>query len=200
MSFRESLAFGRVGEQQVAAWLVERQGRTVLPVGDKHAMPYRGPRITGPEREEISPDILVVHEGELSWIEVKRKTRFSWHGISLAWVTGIDIEVYEQYQAVQERFSWPVWLLFLQEQSTPSHEDLNSRGCPESCPTGLFGGVLSELSKHENHRSDQYGRSGMVYWEHETLMQLASLEDVRAAEKERRQRIAERTKNMLMPF
>ncbi len=51
---------------------------------------------------------------------------------------------------------------------------------PWPCPTGLFGHMLSHLVSHVHHTHDNWA-NGMVYWAHQQLHQIATLEDVRAA-------------------
>ena len=63
-------------------------------------------------------------------------------------------------------------------------------GCPDKCPTGLFGGELFGLLLKENHRSKPFdpnrsgfvghGNSGMVYWAESALARIASKEEVDA--------------------
>lgn len=81
----------------------------------------------------------------------------------------------------------PVWVLFYHRSANPSAEDSLS-GCPETCPTGLYGRSLVDLQKLENHRSKHYdptrpgfaghGKSGMVYWAHASLLRIATKEQV----------------------
>jgi len=66
----------------------------------------------------------------------------------------------------------PLWLLFL-------HEGGKAKDNPQSdSPAGLFGNTLENLQHLENHQSDNWGRSGMVYWAIESLRRLAALEDM----------------------
>jgi hypothetical protein len=48
-------------------------------------------------------------------------------------------------------------------------------GCPDDCPTGLFGNDISELCGVENHRHENWGKNGMVYWSHRRLKRLAGV-------------------------
>ena len=129
----------------------------------------------------MAPDLLTVSkEREVMWIEAKHKTAFTWHRISSQWTTGIDLHHYNQYVQVELQVKWPVWILFFHRTSTPNDNDLQ-HGCPDQCPTGLFGRRLVDLVRTENHRSDRHGSSGMVYWAHAVLKQLATCEEVLAA-------------------
>ncbi len=110
------------------------------------------------------------------WVEAKHKTAFSWHRLTERWVTGIDLRHYEHYLRVAMKTPWPVWLLFL-------HEGGQAKDSPAESPAGLFGNELLFLSAHENHRSDKWGRSGMVYWAEASLKKLAGLELLTAHKK-----------------
>jgi len=148
----------------------------VLPIYDIEYDTGKGPRIFGSDGGLVAPDLLVINHNGVLWIEAKHKTVFTWHRNTKRWTTGIDRNHYEQYLKVQDAIGWPVWLLFLHRCSTPDVRD--RRYCPEKCPTGLFGQQLSILKKKENHRHGNWGPSGMVYWWHESLRELASIEAV----------------------
>lgn len=167
-SFDKSLSFGQQGENSISLWLINTLKYSVLPVYETEGRDFKGPRCFTPGRQIIAPDILAMKEGKVLWIEAKHKTVFSWHRISRQWTTGIDVHHYQNYLELAEKHPFPVWLLFLHEQS------VTSEGCGE-CPTGLFGGSLQYLSAHENHRSDRHGKSGMVYWAHGTLSKMADV-------------------------
>lgn len=187
--FQNQLAFGQIAETDIARWLLAR-GNILLPIYDKEISTGKGPRVFFQGGDYIAPDLLIVKgAGGLRWIEAKHKTVFTWHRISKRWTTGIDRHHYKQYLLVRDQVGLPVWLLFLHECSMPSTEDLR-RGCPETCPTGLFGGDLDWLKTIENHQHENHGRTGMVYWAHENLEQphkslkrLATLEEVRSTTK-----------------
>lgn len=173
MTFDSQLQYGQAGESAIALWLRKR-GNTVLPVYEKIMDTGKGPQLFAPERKLIAPDMLSYKGTGAAWIEAKHKTAFSWHRISSKWVTGIDIRHYDDYCAVDEQSPWPVWLLFL-------HRGGQAKDSPANSPAGLFGNTLSKLRRCENHRHDNWGRSGMVYWAIDNLLLLASLEEVDAA-------------------
>jgi hypothetical protein len=50
----------------------------------------------------------------------------------------------------------------------------------ETCPVGLFGNKLAYLKQHENHRHDNWGNHGMVYWARGHLRLLATLDELAA--------------------
>lgn len=92
-------------------------------------------------------------------------------------------------QRVAKRTQLPVWLMFYHREDMPDAKDVQ-HGCPDKCPTGLFGGELFGLLMKENHRSKPFdpgragfvghGNSGMVYWAESALARIASKEEVDA--------------------
>lgn len=176
-TFGEQLAFGQVAETDIAKWII-RRGGWVVPIYEVEYHRGKGPRVFACDIELVAPDLLVVRNGRACWIEAKHKSVFTWHRKTGRWTTGIDLHHYEQYIEVQERIEWPVWLLFLHRRSTPDNRD--KPHCPPKCPTGLFGQALSNLTgvKNENHRHENWGRSGMVYWSVEKLKPLATLKEL----------------------
>lgn len=171
MSFDAYLSFGQIGESLISRWLRGR-GNWVLPVYEKEINNGKGPRLFLPENAElIAPDLFVFSGGAARWIEAKHKGAFTWHRITERWVTGIDLRHYFDYLRVNAESPWPVWLLFLQQNGQAKDSPLN-------CPTGLYGGSLTYLSENENHRHDNWGRSGMVYWAERTLTKLAELDEI----------------------
>lgn len=177
VQFQKQLAFGAVAEGQIANWLRNVRGYSILPVYEIEMHTGKGPRLFAPDRKIVSPDMLAFKTEKIMWIEAKHKSVFSWHRRTQRWVTGIDEHHYEEYIEVSKRFPHQVWLMFLHWSSRPDARDLQY-GCPESCPTGLFAGHLDELRMMPNHRHRNHGRHGMVYWAHEKLKHLACLEDL----------------------
>lgn len=165
MAFESSLAFGQAGESRIAQWLKSR-GNSVLPAYEKILDTGKGPRIFKPDGLLISPDFLVWNGTRVRWIEAKHKTAFTWHRLTSRWVTGIDLTHYLDYLKVEDESPWPVWLLFL-------HDGGRAKDSPPESPSGLFGNALSYLRLHENHRHQNWGRSGMVYWAIESLKKLS---------------------------
>lgn len=175
--FERQLAFGRIAETQIAKWIISR-GNLVLPVYDVEIESGKGPRLFGGmDGELIAPDLLVMSSKGVYWIEAKHKSVFTWHRNSRRWVTGIDVRHYEHYLKVDESTPFHVWLLFLHQRAEPSPID-KPHGCPKRCPTGLFGRPLLELQSCENHRHNNWGPHGMVYWGHNSLTKLASLKEI----------------------
>ena len=167
--FAQQFAVGKTGESVIARWLQSR-GNAVLPVYEKTEYDYKGPALYAIEGPLIAPDMLAFQPtGKTCWIEAKTKNAFSWHRNTQRWVTGIDLRHYEDYQRVQAASPWPIWLLFLQGDGV-------AKDTPPGkvAPRGLFGNALTFLVAHENHRSMNWGRFGMVYWSHAVLQQLAA--------------------------
>lgn len=166
--FSRQLKVGQMGESAIALWLRGR-GWAVLPVYDVEIETGKGPRLFAPTGQLIAPDMLVYRANEVLWIEAKHKTAFSWHRISGQWVTGIDLRHYAHYCEIEDLSPWPVWLIFL-------HRGGQAKDSPPS-PSGLFGNRLCVLRKSENHRSEKYGRGGMVYWAMTALRQLGNVRE-----------------------
>lgn len=198
MKFEESLEQGRVAEGWIAHWLMSR-GSSIMPAYELEHQQFKGPQLFGSDGELVAPDMIAFTANGIIWIEAKHKSVFTWHRNTGRWTTGIDLHHYKQYLQVADKTSLPVWLLFFHRETRPDRRDIK-HGCPQSCPTGLFGGDLSRLRNKENHRSlpkDEsrerclgHGKSGMVYWAAETLTKLASKEEVLGIAKVRGEAIA----------
>lgn len=171
MNFESSLEFGRIGEGVISKWLQSR-GHAVFPAYQIEQDTGKGPQLFCASGDLVLPDLLAFKAGGSIWFEAKRKTCFTWHRITSRWTTGIDLRHYDEYREVGARTGLPVWVLFYHPRSAPSQEDL-AHGCPNKCPTGLFGNEIETLANCENHRSDRYGKSGMVYWAYASLRLLA---------------------------
>lgn len=148
--------FGKVAESAIAQYLM-RRGRAILPVYEKLIDEGKGPQLFTAEGSFVAPDLCAIGNGKIIWAEVKHKTAFTWHRITGRWTTGIDLRHYSDYQRVAEKTRLPVWIFFL-------HEGGAAKDSPPDSPSGLFGNELGILTQRENHRSDRWGKSGMVYW------------------------------------
>lgn len=185
--FRYTLRQGQLGESIISRWLIER-GNSIMPVYEKEIDDGKGPQFYSRDGHFAAPDLFVFaansrNGGErFLWAEAKHKTVFSWYRKRPAWVTGIDLNHFEDYRRVEQRSGVPVWLFFLHSSSTPSAADL-ANGCPRVCPTGLFGERLSVLAADENisHRSDRHGAHGMIYWRESSLKLFAPREELLSA-------------------
>lgn len=155
-TFEDSLKFGKIAESKIARFFLDK-GYAVLPIYEKEISEGKGPALFFPDKEIIGTDIMIFKSGKIFWIEAKHKTAFSWHRITSRWVTGIDIHHYKHYQEIMKRTEWPVWLMFY-------HEGGQAKDSPAESPKGLFGNELSYLVNNENHRHDNWGKHGMVYW------------------------------------
>jgi len=175
--FDAQLAFGKIGEAYIANWLKMFGQYHVLPVYEKEIQEGKGPMLFPSHSSPlVAPDLLVFRDvgggvAKIRWVEAKTKSAFTWHRKSQKWTTGIDLRHYQQYQRVAELSPWPVWILFL-------HHDGQAKDSPPGCPTGLFGADIRYLVNHESHRWLGNGGGGMVYWAHETLTLMATLEQV----------------------
>ena len=179
-SFERRLEFGRVGEGLISRWLQSR-GHLVFPAYDKEIGSGKGPQLFSAAGDLVLPDILAFYGNRIQWVEAKHKSCFTWHRITRRWTTGIDIRHYNEYRQVSANTRLPVWLMFWHPQSKPDEKDV-AYGCPPECPTGLFGNELEALAKLENHRSDKWGRTGMVYWAVDSLRLIARAESLSLAE------------------
>ncbi|MDP2676061.1 MAG: hypothetical protein Q8O83_00010 [bacterium] len=164
MNFNSNLKYGQVGESRIAEWLKSR-GNSILPVYEIEKQTGKGPRLFSPDRSIIAPDMFIFKGKDCFWIEAKHKTAFTWHRITNRWVTGIDLKHYGDYCIIDDYSPFPVWLLFL-------HEGGQAKDSPSDSPKGLFGNALEYLRTHENHRHENWGNSGMVYWAIEALKRM----------------------------
>jgi len=161
--FEQQLAIGKIGESEIAGWLKAR-GNNVLPIYEIEKNQFKGPAVYPSSGNSLTaPDMLIFGKNTM-WIEAKHKNAFSWHRISekkheKPWVTGIDLHHYKQYLEVMNLSDWPVWLFFLHRKGTAKDTPPG-----ELSPTGLFCNDLNFLKNNENHRHNNHGKSGMVYW------------------------------------
>jgi len=167
LTFAESLERGRVGESRIAQFFKDK-GYNVLPVYELETDTGKGPQLFTPRKGLIAPDMLVFKADKGTdkcfWVEAKHKTAFSWHRNTSRWVTGIDLRHYRDYCEVDECTPWSVWLMFWQRGG-------QAKDSPPS-PAGLYGNTLEYLRQHENHRHANWGQSGMVYWNINSLKRL----------------------------
>ena len=171
--------FGRFGENVVACWLRAR-GNTLLPVRDiQMGHVWKGPRMTGPEGiERVATDWLVTTPtGQVVYSEVKRKHAFSWHRNTREWVTGIDQHYLDHYVRTRQTSNIDMWLLFVHLNGEPTDADLK-QGCPNCCPTGIFGAEIRTLANEVHHTHGNWGKGGMVYWTAPPLKLLATLNEL----------------------
>lgn len=164
-NFKESLAIGKTGESEIAQWLINR-GASILPIYEIAENQFKGPSVYSADNINIiAPDMLVFKKGKITFVEAKHKEAFSWHRITSQWVTGIDLHHYFEYQKIQEKLDIPVWIMFL-------HRGGKAKDSEQS-PSGLFSNSLDFLMQNENHRHENWGKSGMVYWNINALKKIA---------------------------
>ncbi|MFH1010161.1 MAG: hypothetical protein V1784_02865 [bacterium] len=177
MTFTENLEKGKAGESAIARWLISR-GNSVLPVYEKIIEETKGPQLFTGGEGLIAPDLLSIHKGKILWVEAKHKAAFTWYRNAKpkpCFETGIDLRNYNDYINVAVATDVHVWLLFL-------HEGGQAKDSPPS-PSGLYGNDLMILANNESHRSEKWGKHGMVYWTREEdggpLKLIASLEEMK---------------------
>jgi hypothetical protein len=177
MTFAQTLQMGKIGESLIAKWFMDR-GFSVLPVYELEKDTGKGPQIfriiNKISDNLIAPDMLIFRAKECYWIEAKHKTAFTdYRKGGGRRQTGIDLRHYKDYCKIDDYSPWPVWLLFL-------HKGGQAKDSKPS-PAGLFGNTLEYLREHEDHTSPEWGKSGMVYWNIDDLINLtddASLFDL----------------------
>ncbi len=176
-TFEKSLEFGQIGESLIAQYLRKR-GWTILPVYEKEIDNGKGPRLFLPyglpEAELIAPDIQALRNQQIKWFEAKHKNAATYYRKKQRWQTGIDKRHYIDYKRVQEVTKWPVWLLFLQRESTSKYAPADVG----PCPTGLFGCPITQHWSDDGWYERDGRRYDMVYWGIEELKLLATLADV----------------------
>jgi len=170
VAFSQSLKVGQMGESLIASWLRSR-GWHVLPVYETEINTGKGPRLFAAMCELIVPDMFVFNGMRARWVEAKHKTAFTWYRKKQVWQTGIDLHHFEHYQQVADLSAWPVWLMFL-------HRGGQAKDSPPNSPSGLFAGEIGRLSECYDHIDINVGRTGMIYWNHDVLRCLASLDEV----------------------
>ena len=177
--FQDSLAFGHAGESLVSNWL-RSQGHTVVPIGSPnytlHSHQGGAPVAYTPEGPIVTPDLLCFSGDGARWVEVKQKSRFAWYRRGQCWNTGIDDRLWTHYRDCERVTGFPVWLLFLHRESTPSPSDQRYLPPGTTCPVGLFG--IDLVRADECKRSGRDGNRTMWYWRARDLKLLATLEEV----------------------
>ena len=165
VTFEQKLQVGEIGESEIARWVMAK-GWNVLPIYEVDKGQYKGPALLTASGETIiAPDMLVFKDKKILWVEAKHKEAFTYHRITERFVTGIDIHHYNEYKKISTLVSWPVWLLFLHRGGSAKDSDKS--------PSGLYGGDLNNLRDNENHRHENWGKGGMVYWAEDVLVKLS---------------------------
>ena len=172
MSFAEALATGQMGEAEVARYLIGR-GWQIMPVYQIEKHTGKGPQLFGEYGQLVAPDMLTIRGETVRWVEAKTKSAFTWYRIKEKWQTGIDLRHWRDYLKVNAVTPFQMWIVFL-------HRDGTAKDTPPGMisPTGLFGNEIGVLQACVDHESENHGPSGMVYWNHEDLRLVASLEQL----------------------
>lgn len=164
---------GRRGENHIANWLIGK-GWDVLPVYEVEGLDFKGPRFFTAKKQYIAPDMLIIRDREIRWIEAKHKSVFTWFRAKESWQTGIDKHHWTHYLELSMRHpEIELWILFLHREWITNEGDGHS-------PIGLFGNTVRNLAMKIDHSSDKWGNSGMVYWNYNDLVKLADLDEVLA--------------------
>ena len=163
--FKKQLDIGKVGETEISKWLISR-GANVLPVYEIAENQYKGPALYTMDGGVIAPDIICFKKGKVTFIEAKHKNAFSWYRKKSIWTTGIDKKHFEEYVRIQDITEVEVWILFL-------HRGGIAKDSPPS-PSGLYGESIEVLKRNIDHESNKFGKGGMVFWNRDTLKQLAT--------------------------
>jgi hypothetical protein len=168
MSFDETLARGRLGENLIARYLNAR-GCHILPAYEIEIPHGKGPRLfLADGRKLITPDQFVfLPSGRAYWLEAKTKTAFAWFRINQAWQTGIDAAYWKDYQQVRKLTpNFDLYLMFL-------HLPGRAKDTPDGMvsPDGLYWDTIERLESHviAGVGDDTYGKGGMVYWREQDL-------------------------------
>ena len=170
MKFDKLLEEGKKGESLIANWL-KTKGFNLLPVYEIEKGQYKGPSFyTATNEEIIAPDLLGFKGQKTIWFEAKHKDAFTWYRKKGVWNTGIDKRHFNEYKKLLEIISFPIWLLFL-------HKGGKAIDSPES-PSGLYGNSLDVLKDKVCHYSDNWGLSGMVYWDIKNLKKFATYQNL----------------------
>jgi hypothetical protein len=154
--FIESPAFqrGRNGEQ-IAAEYLRRDGWYIIPSYDYSGSDEHPPRMEGPSRRFIIPDLDASKGGRRIWVEVKTKTEPTLHRISGILEHGIPQRHYEQYRRVEAETGCPVYLVIYEEASDQ-----------------LLFAKLSELGEPRRYIGNKMSHGGMVFWPRERFQAL----------------------------
>jgi hypothetical protein len=172
MSFAQKLETGQIGESEIARYLIGR-GWQVLPAYQIEQHTGKGPRLFGDYGQLISPDMLIFRGESVQWVEAKTKSAFTWYRIKSKWQTGIDRKHWHHYLKVNMVTPFPTWIMFLHRDGVAKDTP-----CGMVSPTGLFGNEIGILERCVDHESENHGHSGMVYWNHQDLKLIATLEQL----------------------
>lgn len=158
-NFEVRYNFGRVGEREIIIRL-RRGGHTVIELAQIAPDCGGAPSLLTPTSEIIATDLFVFNSVISRFVECKRKATCGWFRKKQCFTSGINLHHYLAYRETQKLSpQHPVWVFFL-------HEGGKAKDAPYlDSPCGLFGKKITDLAMLEDHRSDHWGKSGMVYWQ-----------------------------------
>lgn len=116
---RKNLDFGTEAEKQLIKLLLENGAEMIIPMNSRvdNVETTSAPMILLKTRMMLSPDLLVLQEGEWIWIECKAKNAPSYYRRLERLEHVLDYESLVKYQRVQEISGFPVEFFFF-ESST----------------------------------------------------------------------------------
>lgn len=179
MSFKDHFQFGADGEDLIFQWIRLTWGMVVTTTREFKHRGGGGPAMFQTSAHVILPDLIAFSTTDKKWVEVKRKSAWMRYRAAQRWETGMDTRLWENYKRVADVTGIPVWILFFHDNPQPSTADLAHDGCPESCPTGLYGGDISTLPEPTRcGKPVPQFPSGSVNWCSDSLPLLASVDEV----------------------
>lgn len=162
VSFEDRLAQERKTEKLIAAWFMSR-GWFILPVYDYSEQDKKAPKLTAFDvvNSLVTPDLLIARDGDLKWVEIKRKTEAVFYRKAKQWRTGIAKRLWRDYQDVEKLSGQEVWLVFI-------HEDRDE----------VVGAHIAKLTPIDQEHNLS-GYSNMVYFWLEEFKLIAKISDIR---------------------
>lgn len=181
-SFRESRTSGIAWERAVLRWLLLKERCTVPSPSSWPLAAPMGPRLFVPRPDGsivklVLPDIPVIRETQHEYCEVKSGKGFCWSSYEKEWQISFDVVQYQDYLAISQIHSMPVWLYVVVEQSEPTQSD-RDKGCSLPYPArGLYRIAVEHIARlkasgrtHENH--------GEIYVQADAFTLIASYEEI----------------------
>ena len=159
MGFEQRLASGQSWELPVARYLQKRVGGTILYTGELNR--DGAPMLHTGGEDVLVPDILIqgTKRGSI-YVEVKSKSKASYHRRSGAYQTGFDAHMFEHYERAQAITGTPVYVVFV-------HKDTGQ----------VLWGSLTELAASIHHTGRSKGKR-MHYWSLDSLRPLCNVRDL----------------------
>lgn len=166
--FVELLEYGQEAEMTFRE-VFQSNGYSVLPVYEKVANDFKGPRITMPVGELVAPDLFIFGNGEEPrWVEIKMKDSATWHYNGQKWCVGIDVRLFDDYVKIDAQTPFRVWILFLLNGGVSKNDPQE-----EKSPEGFFGAPIRHLKDRESHRPHD-----IAYFPVSSLVRYSSVRDI----------------------